>query len=70
MATEDQKKLYAFSRKLDNEEVIVIVNRSNKPQLFTHEALKNNYFKNVFTHRPVSKRVTVSPMELVVLSNK
>ena len=70
IATDDQKKLYAFSRKLDNEEVIVIVNRSNKPQLFTHEALKNNYFKNVFTHGPVSKRVTVSPMELVVLSNK
>lgn len=69
LVTDDEQKLYAFSRKYGNEEVIVIVNRSNKPALFTHNLLKGNKYKDVFTHLPV-KQTNVKAMDVVVLSNK
>lgn len=70
LAMDDERKLYAFSRKLGSEEVIVIVNRSNKPLLFIHPALKPGKFKNSFTQRPVVKQIEVNPMDVVVLGNK
>ncbi|HUS03219.1 MAG TPA: alpha-glucosidase C-terminal domain-containing protein, partial [Chitinophagaceae bacterium] len=69
IAIDDEKKLYAFSRKLGSEEVIVIVNRSNKPLLFTHAVLKTNKYKNVFTRQPVIKQINVNAMDVVVLRN-
>jgi glycosidase len=70
LAIDDDKKLYAFSRKLGNEEVIVIINRSDKPLLFTHEGLKTNKYKNLFTHLSVVKQINVNAMDVVVLGNK
>ena len=70
MAIDDEKKLYAFSRKLGNEEVIVIVNRSNKPAVFTHAALKTNKYKDLFTRLPVANQINVNAMDVVVLGNK
>ena len=70
LVTDDEKKLYAFSRKLGNEEVIVIINRSDKPLSFTHAALGTNKFKNVFTLLPVVKQVNVKGMDVVVLGNR
>ena len=70
LAIDDEKKLYAFVRKLSNEEVIVIVNRSNKPLLFTHEALKSNKYKNLFTRLSVARQINVNAMDVVVLGNK
>ncbi|RNI31619.1 glycoside hydrolase family 13 protein [Rufibacter latericius] len=69
LETNDAQKLYAFSRKLGNEEVIVIINRGDKPASFTHAALQKGGFKDVFT-KSASKQVTVNPMNLAVLSNK
>lgn len=66
---DDAKKLYVFSRKLNNEEVIVCINRSDKPVKFTNQKLKSNSFKDVFTNVKM-KTVTIKPMDLVVLSNK
>lgn len=66
---DDAQKLYAFSRKYENEEVIVIVNRSNKPVSFTHTLLKKGTYKNVFT-KAVGKHINVNAMDVVVLSNK
>ncbi len=66
---DDAKKVYVFSRKLNNEEVIVCINRSDKPVKFTNQKLKSNSFKDDFTNVKM-KTVTIKPMDLVVLSNK
>lgn len=65
---DDAKKFYAFSRKLNNEEVLVFINRSDQPVRFTNALLGKNKFKDVFTKKQV-KEVLVQPMDLVVLSN-
>ena len=67
LATDDAKKMYAFSRKLGKEEVIVIINRSDKPLVFTHAALKKKKYKNLFTHQSAGKQVNVKAMDVVVL---
>ena len=69
LATVDAKKLYAFSRKHGNEELIVIINRGSKPVSFTHSVLKNNRFKDVFT-KVSAKEILLQPMSIAVLSNK
>ena len=61
--------MYAFIRKYGNEQVIVIVNRNDKPLSFTHALLQKGNYKNVFT-KAVIKQVSVNPMDIVVLSNK
>ena len=70
LVTDDEKKLYSFSRKLGNEEVLVIVNRSNKPLLFTHALLKTKKYKNAFTGQAVINNINVNAMDLVVLTNQ
>lgn len=70
LAIDDEKNLYAFSRKLGKEEVIVIINRSNKPTVFTHPELKKKKFKNLITQLPVVKQIKVNAMDVVVLGNK
>jgi glycosidase len=70
LATDNAKKMYAFRRKLGKEEVVVVVNRSNKPLTFTHAALKKRTFKNVFTYQTVGKSIVVDAMDVVVLGNK
>ncbi|MES2645227.1 MAG: glycoside hydrolase family 13 protein [Bacteroidota bacterium] len=69
LVIDDAKQLYAFSRKYDKEEVIVIVNRSQKPVLFNHSTMKNGVFKDVFT-KSSAKQLRIPPMEIVVLSNR
>ena len=66
---DDAKKLYVFSRKYKNEEVLVLINRSDKPILFTNELLKNSKFKDVFSKKAI-KEANIQPMDLIVLSNK
>jgi cyclomaltodextrinase len=70
LVTDDEKKLYAFNRKLANEEVIVIINRGDKPFSFSHPALKTNKYKNVFTRLPAAKQVNVKAMDVVVVGNR
>lgn len=70
LVVDDAKRMYAFSRKLGNEEVIVIVNRSNKPLLFTHQVLEGRQYKNILTNQTVVKQITVNAMDIVVLANK
>jgi glycosidase len=69
LATDDTRKLYAFMRQYGNEEVMVIVNRSNEPVSFTHPLLEKKTYKDAFTKSVVTK-VSVKPMDVVVLSNK
>jgi len=69
IAKDDAKKLYVFSRKYKNEEVIVVVNRGNSPVKFNNVLLKTGRFKNVFTNA-TSKEVTVNAMDVVVLANQ
>ncbi len=64
----DTAKTYAFSRKLGSEEVIVIINRSDKAVLFVNPILKKGNYKEVFMKKAV-KKVTIQPMNIVVLSN-
>jgi glycosidase len=70
LTTDDTNKLYAFSRKLGNEEVIVIVNRSHKQISFTHEELNKYKFRNAFTHQIIGSQITVNAMDIAVLYNK
>jgi cyclomaltodextrinase len=68
IATNDAEKIYAFSRKLGDEEVIVIINRSDKNVNFTNPILKKGKYKDVFTKKGI-KKLTIKPMDIVVLSN-
>ncbi|WP_367881679.1 alpha-glucosidase C-terminal domain-containing protein [Flavobacterium sp. ZE23DGlu08] len=68
MATNDAEKIYAFSRKLGDEEVIVIINRSDKNVNFTNPILNKGKYKDVFTKKGI-KKLTIKPMDIVVLSN-
>ena len=70
LAIDDEKKLYAFVRKLGKEEVIVIINRSDKPQLFSPAELKNKKYKNLLTKIPVVKQIKVKAMDVVLLGNE
>jgi glycosidase len=70
LVTADEKRLYAFSRKLGNEEVIVIINRSNKPLSFTHPELKKRKYRNLITQQPAASQVKVDAMGVVVLGNR
>ena len=70
LPADDENNLYAFSRKLGNEEVIVIINRNNKPVLFSHAELKANKYKNLLTRLTVGKEIQVEPMSVIVVGNK
>jgi len=70
LAIDDEKKLYAFIRKFGDEEVIVIINRSDKPSSFTHAALNTKRYKNLLTHQSLGKQINVNAMDIVVLGNK
>jgi cyclomaltodextrinase / maltogenic alpha-amylase / neopullulanase len=70
LVTDDEKKLYAFIRKLGNEEVIVIINRSDKALLFKHPLLKKQQYKNLMTNLSVVTQINVNAMDIVVLGNK
>lgn len=70
LVTDDEKRLYAFTRKLGNEEVIVIINRSDKPLLFTHPELNKQKYKNLMTQLSVVNQINVNAMDVVVLANK
>ena len=69
LLTDDAQKLYAFSRKYGNEEVIVIINRGNKAVSVPQELLKTQAYKDVFTKTAV-KKLTVQPMDIVVLATQ
>lgn len=65
---DEAKKLYVFSRKFNGEEVLVCINRSDKPISYTNQLLASKKFKDVFTKK-MMKEVVIKPMDLVVLSN-
>ena len=65
---DDAKRLYVFSRKFNGEEVLVCINRSDKPISYTNQLLASKKFKDVFTKK-MMKEVVIKPMDLVVLSN-
>lgn len=64
----DDEKTYAFIRKIGTEEVIVILNRSDKNVNFNNPILKKGEYKDVFTKKTM-KEVQIKPMNIVVLSN-
>ncbi|OOG71072.1 glycoside hydrolase family 13 protein [Flavobacterium sp. A45] len=68
LETNDAEKTYAFIRKIGTQEVIVILNRSDKNVNFNNPILKKGEFKDVFTKKTM-KEVQIKPMDIVVLSN-
>jgi len=62
----DIQRFYAFSRKYNNEEVLVLINRSEKPVQYKSAILKSGRYKDVFSKKTF-KSVTIQPMDLVVL---
>jgi cyclomaltodextrinase len=64
----DAEKTYAFVRKSGSEEVIVILNRSDKNVNFNNPILRKGEYKDVFTKKTM-KEVQIKPMDIVVLSN-
>ncbi|MDQ1142396.1 cyclomaltodextrinase [Pedobacter agri] len=62
----DIQRFYAFSRKYNSEEVLVLINRSEKPVQYKSAILKSGSYKDVFSKKTF-KSVTVQPMDLVVL---
>jgi cyclomaltodextrinase len=69
VAIDEEHKVYAFSRKLGKEEVLVIINRGSAPATFGHVSLQNGKLRDVFTNK-AAREVTVAPMDLVVLANR
>jgi cyclomaltodextrinase len=65
---DDTQKLYVFSRKYQNEEVLVLVNRSDKAIQYKSTLLTSGRYKDIFTKKVVED-VKIEPMNLVVLSN-
>lgn len=63
----DLQRFYVFSRKYNREEVLVLVNRSDKPIQYKNAILEESRYRDVFSKK-VLKSVTVAPMDLVVLS--
>ena len=63
----DVQRFYAFSRKYNSEEVLVLVNRSDKPIRYKSATLASGRYKDVFSKK-ILKSVTIEPMNLVVLS--
>lgn len=63
----DLQRFYVFSRKYNREEVLVFVNRSDKPIQYKNAILEESRYRDVFSKK-VLKSVTVAPMDLVVLS--
>lgn len=68
LLTDDAQKLYAFSRKYDNEEIIVIVNRGDQPVSIAPAFLQTGKYKDVNTKKQVTQ-LSINPMDLLVLSN-
>jgi len=63
----DAQRFYVFSRKYNNEEVLVLVNRSDKPVKYENSRLAGGGYKEVFSNKML-KSVTIEPMNLVVLA--
>lgn len=63
----DLQRFYVFSRKYNREEVLVLVNRSDKPIQYKNAILEESRYRDVFSKK-VLKSVTIAPMDLVVLS--
>ena len=68
LLTYDAQKVYAFSRKLGNEEVIVVINRGNEAVHFTLPIFIDGNYKDVFTKKTM-RQLDIEPMGIVVLSN-
>jgi len=68
LLTDNARRLYAFSRKYGNEEVIVIVNRNNQPMSLAPSFLQNGKYKDVNTKK-LARQVNIKPMDILVLSN-
>ncbi len=64
----DTEQVYAFSRKLGKEEVIVIVNRSHKPFEIKDPKLTKGKYKEAFTKESIRQPV-VNAMDVLVLTN-
>ncbi|WP_316801398.1 glycoside hydrolase family 13 protein [Pedobacter frigidisoli] len=63
----DAQRFYVFSRKYNNEEVLVLVNRSDKSIHYKSAKLKGSQYRDVFSKKVLSS-VTIEPMNLVVLA--
>ena len=59
--------MYGFSRKYENQEVLVLINRGATTATITLPILKKGKYKDVFTQKRV-KKLSVSPMDIVVLT--
>lgn len=63
---DDLQRFYFFSRKYNSEEVLVLVNRSDKPIQYKNTIFEESRYKEVFSKKGL-KSVTIAPMDLVVL---
>ncbi|WP_316806623.1 glycoside hydrolase family 13 protein [Pedobacter agri] len=63
----DAQRFYVFSRKYNSEEVLVLVNRSDKPVKYENSRLAGGRYKEVFSKKAL-RSVTIEPMNLVVLA--
>ncbi|RYY96882.1 MAG: alpha-amylase [Chitinophagaceae bacterium] len=69
LATDDSRKLYAFSRTLGSEEVIVVINRGNTDAQFSHPKLQGGAFREAFSGA-ARRNASVPAMGIVVLARK
>ncbi|GAA4323256.1 glycoside hydrolase family 13 protein [Flaviaesturariibacter amylovorans] len=69
LLADDSRQLYAFSRTLGTEEVIVVINRGTTDASFRNVKLKTGKYRDVFTHA-ATRVATVPPMGIVVLAKK
>jgi glycosidase len=73
---DDQKMVLAYSRKLNNDEIIAVFNRSDKIQTVTLADLKNKDYRNIFSSENIAFKntnkcveLTMEPLSAVILKN-
>ena len=66
---DDANQVYGFVRKLGKEEVIVLINRSNKAVSLVNPKLKKGKYTDAFSKKPVNN-FKIKPMDIMVISNR
>lgn len=62
----DTDQVYGFSRELDREEVVVLINRGNKAVKIDNPLLKKGKYKEAFSKEAVNQ-INIGPMDVLVL---
>lgn len=62
LVTDDASQVYVFERVLDDNRIIVVLNRSNKPIEFQHASMKKGKWLSLIDNKPFAGKETIQPL--------